>query len=81
MWIANLNLDEMDKESLLSPIGWLNDNLINAAQKLLSIQFPNVRGLQDVALGNVMGFAMHDSEFIQILHSPPDHWVTVSTIV
>ncbi len=75
MWIDSLKLD-IDR--LLSPCGWLTDRLINAAQKLLRKQFHEVYGLQDVELGIIMSFVIQEGNFIQILHSPPNHWVTIS---
>ena len=79
VWISDLNLDENDRENVLSPTGWLSDKVINAAQKILSKQFPDIFGLQDVALGHVMNFTIQDGEFLQILHSV-NHWVTISSI-
>ena len=80
VWIANLKLTEQDKKTLLDPVGWLNDSIINAAQRLLKKQFPAVGSLQDVALGLVMNFSIQPSncDFVQILHSN-SHWVTVSS--
>ena len=72
-------MDEADRENLLSPAGWLNDNVINAAQQLLSKQFPDLAGLQSTGLGLTMAFTVQDGEFLQILHSV-NHWVTISTI-
>ena len=64
----------------MSPTGWLNGNIINAAQDLLKKQFSNLHGLQDVNLGLVVNFKVSQHEFVQILHSSPDHWVAISTI-
>lgn len=77
MWIANLKLTEQDKMILLDPVGWLNDLIINAAQRLLKKQFQALGRLQDV----VMNFSIQSGnrDFVQILHSN-DHWVTVSFI-
>lgn len=79
-WIPELKLDHSDKETLLSSTGWLNGNIINGAQELLKKQFPHLSGLQDVELGLVVNFQIPGCEFVQILHSAPNHWVTVSTI-
>ena len=35
VWIECLGLFETDREIVLSPTGWLNDRIINAAQTLL----------------------------------------------
>ncbi len=75
-----MNLYDSDREILLNPTGWLNDTIMNAAQEMLKKQFPNLSGLQDVALGLVVNFRIPGREFLQILHSPINHWVTVSTI-
>ena len=45
LWIPDLNLFGEDKEILLSD-SWLNDRLINAAQKLLQAAFPHIPGFQ-----------------------------------
>ena len=79
MWIPELELREIDKDSLLSQTGWLTDSTVNAVQKLLKKQFHDVSGLQDICLGLVCNFSILKGEFIQILHSPA-HWLTVSTV-
>ena len=80
VWIECLGLFETDREIVLSPTGWLNDRIINAAQTLLKNQFPELSGFQDVALGQVMNFTIEFGEFIQIVHSL-NHWVTISTLM
>ena len=70
VWIECLGLFETDREIVLSPTGWLNDRIINAAQTLLKNQFPELSGFQDVGLGQVMNFTIEFGEFIQIVHSP-----------
>ena len=77
MWLSGLNLLVADKKTLLDPVGWLNDSLINASQKLLKLQFPHINGLQSVALGHVMGFTIESGEFLQILHSVGNHWLAI----
>lgn len=79
-WITGLGLLDCDKDTLLDPVGWINDSIINAAQKLLKSQFSSMNSLQDVALGYVMSYAIQTGEFIQILHSADNHWLTISTI-
>ena len=34
-WLPDLQLTEADKELLLNPLGWLNDNHISAAQQVI----------------------------------------------
>ncbi len=53
---------------------------MNAAQHLLQNHFPNLEGLQDVTLGVVCNFTVNQGEFVQIIHSVPGHWLTVSTV-
>ena len=70
-------LSDKDKEILLSPTGWLNDNLIVAAQNLLYKQL-SVPGFQDTCLGQSMSFYIQQGEFIQVLHDKHGHWLIVS---
>ena len=81
IWISNqhFTLYESDRECILSPTGWLTDDVINAVQIMLSEQFPSISGLQDVSLGCIMNFTVQNGEFLQILHAI-NHWVTISTI-
>ena len=58
VWIECLGLFETDREIVLSPTGWLNDRIINAAQTLLKNQFPELSGFQDVGLGQVMNITI-----------------------
>lgn len=56
--------------------GWLSDAIVNAAQFIISRQFPGLCNYQDVLLGESLTFKKRDN-FIQILHIP-GHWVTVT---
>ena len=80
LWLLSLDLSHKDKEILLSPTAWTTDTIVNAAQLLLRQQFPQLPGLQDVSLGQTMAINVCASEFVQILHTSQDHWLTVSTI-
>ena len=79
-WLPELGLSTSDRDVLHSPIGWLNDSLINAAQRLLKEVNPAMPGLQDVTLGLTWNFCVEPHEFIQILHTGRGHWLVVSTI-
>lgn len=72
---ADWGMDSRIRERavLNSTAGWLNDNIITAAQKLLKIANPDIPGLQEVTWG-------HCYEFVQVLHTGEGHWVTISTI-
>ena len=80
MWLDPLNLLQKDRDILLSPTGWVTDSIINAAQQLLRQHFPQLPGLQDVSLGQTMAFTIMTGEFVQILHTSRDHWLTISNI-
>ena len=79
LWIPDLNLFSEDKEIFLSD-SWLNDRLINAAQKLLQAAFPHIPGFQCTLLGQALAFDVECGEFIHILHNGQGHWLMISTI-
>ncbi len=79
-WIQNLELYESDRAILEALTGWLNDSLVNAAQRLLKNTFPRLLGLQPVELGCLGQFSVENGEFIQILNNQQGHWLTISTI-
>ena len=79
MWIPELGLRKFDKKVLQSETGWLNDNIVDAAQILLKKVCP-FQGLQKVSLGMTLIFEVQRGEFIQILNTGAGHWVTISTI-
>ena len=66
---------------ILETENWLiNDQLINAAQKLLKKQH-GVSGLQDTLLQQINAFEVEGSrKFVQCLNLSNSHWITVSTI-
>ena len=80
MWILELGLRKFDKEVLQSETGWLNDNIVDAAQILLENVCP-IQGLQKVSLGLTLIFEVQRGEFIQILNTGAGHWVTISLII
>ena len=81
-WIHNelYCLMQSDRDILLSPAAWLNDNIVSAAQKLLKQQLPVRNGFQDPCCGLAYAFQIMSDEFIQVLHNGYDHWLTISTI-
>jgi hypothetical protein len=59
---------------------WLNDRIINAAQNLLRIRY-NTPGLQNTLLPSIQqNEVVGGEEFVQVLHSGGNHWITISTI-
>ena len=81
-WVHNAvySLTSNDKEIILSPSGWLNDNIISAAQNLMLQHFPHISGLQPPTLQHVWGFNVRRGDFVQILHVQNSHWSVVSNI-
>lgn len=77
-WILGLNMDE--RGILCHSSSWVNDNLINAGQQLLSSQFPHVGGFENVTLKHTLAFTVQTGEFVQVLNINDSHWVTISTI-
>ena len=75
----SLGLSLTDKRILDYHHKWLNDRLINAAQKMLQKQY-GIAGLQDVTMLQTLSMDVQPSEFVQILNVANSHWVTISTI-
>ena len=82
VWIRNslFILQESDRRIIASPSGWLNDNIINASQKLLGQHFPLTNGLEPPTLEQIDGFQSHTEVFLQILNTGNNHWILVSSI-
>ena len=82
LWVNNgaYRLTHSDREVVLSPTGWLTDEIICAAQMLLLQFFPNMAGLQSPVLQKVLQFHVHSGEFVQIVHVRNNHWCVVSTV-
>ena len=80
LWLPDFQLYQSDRDILLSPTGWLSDTIVNAAQQLLKQQFPELCGLQSVVLGLLLSFDIQRGEFLQIINTTHQHWLTVSTI-
>ena len=79
-WIPELTLCLSDKQLILSPVGWLTDSIIDAAQALLKQDHPRLLGLQTVSKGLTMSYDIQHGEFIQILNNGQGHWLAVSTV-
>ncbi|XP_019851196.1 PREDICTED: uncharacterized protein LOC109581489 isoform X15 [Amphimedon queenslandica] len=74
-WIKDLKLYNADKESLKSTVP-LTDNIINAAQVLLKLQYPHISGWQDTLLEKKMNFDVISSyPAIQLLFVGKNHWI------
>ena len=81
MWISDLQLYKNDYEVLHSN-QWVNDNIINAAQKLLQrLSNDAIKGWQSPQLCKTQFVPLPPfARFVQILHVSEDHWVTVTNI-
>ena len=83
MWVKNLicSLPYGARDVILSPQGWLTDEIITAAQKLMHQHFPNMEGFQPPTLGKLhSGFDVHRDAFVQIINVKNIHWCVVSTV-
>ena len=78
-WLQYPFLLQDDKERLESG-KWLNTRLIEAAQLILSKQFPDVKGFQSPLFGQNLSFRKVEGSFIQILHTRQSHWIAVSDV-
>ena len=58
----------------------LTDRHISAANEMLLRQFPDVRGLQSIFLGQTLSFKEISPPFVQILHVGGNHWMTVIAV-
>ena len=74
-WLQNdmYNLMFDDKEILLSPSAWLNDNIMDTAQKLICKQLGDDAGYQSVLYVQKY-FRPVNIEHIQLLHDGSQHW-------
>ena len=52
----------------------LNDLVINFAQKVLRLQFPNVKGFQSTLLQEKKRKGNFEQERVQIVHSQGNHY-------
>ena len=78
--LEDLGLTLADKEILMNG-KWLTDNLINAGQRMLKLQFEDtIQGLQSVNLAQILAMDVQSGEFAQILNGCGNHWFTISTV-
>ena len=57
----------------------MTDSIIAAGQRLLQRQ-TGAHGLQPPCLGQTCAFHIRSGDFIQVVNSGRDHWLTISTI-
>ena len=78
-WLANLQVSQVDKETLTTPGAWLSDAIMNAAQTVLKKEnqlFP----VFIMFLGLNNDYDVETGEFVQILHNGHGHWHVISTV-
>ena len=75
------HLHRSDMDSITNGL-WLNDVVVHAAQQLIKDDkdLLPVGGLQNSILGQRLAFHVETDEFIQILHSGGNPWITISTV-
>ena len=76
----NGNLNDRHFKLILSPTGWLNDDIILDVHLNLKKVDPTIQGLQDPVLGPVRQFKKVINPFVQILHTGRYHWVCISSV-
>ena len=78
-WIKNndYHLKYSDREILLSESAWLNDNLMDSAQKLICKSLGNLASWQSVLNWQRRGTPFHKvgEEHIQLMHDGINHWL------
>jgi hypothetical protein len=82
MWLQDLALHDSDKQLIEDKEGWLNDRIINAAQKLLKDKYVEANGLCDavsVQFEELTCSGSGPGPLTQIMYDEIGHWFTLST--
>ena len=66
-WIKDLGLQARDKKLLLEG-GWIEDNVMTAAQSLLKDAYPHIGDLQPTVFGETLAFEVQRRNFVQVLN-------------
>ena len=77
--VDDISLTVADRDIVLHPTAWMNDNILAAGQRCLQKQ-TSVCGLQPPCLGQACAFDIQKKDFVQIISNGYDHWLMVSTI-
>ena len=78
LWQPQLSLGIKEKP-ILESNAWLNDNIIDAACKLLKMQYPYIQGMATVVL-SLAGFDYNPFESMQIHCVNQNHWVLTTSL-
>ena len=76
--LCSLHVDK--KREILSLDGWFSVTVIRAAQLLILQEFPNIAGLQDLAVHRSLSFQILGGECEQVIFIGGCHWCTVSNV-
>ena len=80
-WVKDLSLTDQDRETLVNG-EWLSDKHVNAANKLLQLQYPTINGLQDpVVLADACKYRSGARNFVQIINISQSHWICASNVL
>ena len=80
-WLAWPMVLPLEDRERLNTGKWLNCRVIEAAQKLISKQFPELKGLQSPICGETLSFRKAEGRFVQILNiQNHSHWITASNV-
>ena len=76
-WKTRIHLTNSNR-AIITSHKKLNDNHINVAQKILSLQFPQIKGFQDTLLSQTNMFTpiASQAKCIQVHHVRDNHWIT-----
>ncbi len=76
VWVTidNIALTTADRETILHPTAWMNDQILAAGQRLLQQQ-TGMCGLQLPCLGQICAYKIHTlpSDFVQIVNNGTGH--------
>ena len=76
----NGNLNNCHFKRILSPTGWLDDDIILEVHINLKKIDPTMQGLRDPILGPVRQFRRVGNPFVEILYKGNYHWVCISSV-
>ena len=77
MWIPTLKLSNEHKD-ILQRKTWIDDCIINCAQKMLHHQFPEISGLQSTLYVAAKQCSTLCGGAVQILHVRSNHWLCIN---
>ena len=79
MRIGGIKLTVADRDAIMGGQR-LNDLVINFAQKVLKLQFPNMKGFQSTLLQEKKRKCSFEQGRVQIVHSHRNHWIVATSI-